>query len=243
MRVYEIAKQIGMPVKNVLDMLSENGITDKGQMSSISDEEHDLLKEKFADEIKRAEEENARIEAEEKARIEAENAKAKALAEQKALAKEAKKNMRKFLPDDPIPCRCVRPNKVNALGARTQSLYTWDGYGEVIDVAFADLQAWKAAKKKYITEPKFIIEDEELYEQWKKDLDPIYENYLGLDYPEQFFDVNDTVFRENLKKYPKALQDLIKIQAMKMIKEGSFNSLTKLSIIDEILGTDLKEFV
>ena len=55
--------------------------------------------------------------------------------------------------------------------------------------------------------------------------------------------MNDNVFRENLKQYPKALQELIKIQAMKMIKDGTFNSLTKLSIIDEILNTDLKDFV
>ena len=239
MRVYEVAKEINIPVKQVLNMLSENGIKDKGQMSSVTDEEYDLLKEKFAEEIKKAEEEKARLEAEEKARLEKEKAE---LAKRKIIT-ETKKPVRKFLPDDPIPCRCVRPNKVNALGARTHSLYTWDGYGEVIDVAYSDLQAWKAAKKKYITEPKFIIEDEDLYEQWKKELDPVYENYLGLDYPEQFFDTNDDVFRANLKKYPKSLHELIKIQATKMIKEGTFNSLTKLAIIDEILGTDLKEFV
>ena len=238
MRVYELAKEIDIPVKTVLEMLIKCEIEDKGQMSSLTDEECDLLKEKFAEEIKKAEEERLRKEAEELAKKEAEE---KAKSEVSVV--ETKKQTRKFLPDDPIPCRCVRPNKVNALGSRTHSLYTWDGYGEVIDVAYSDLQAWKAAKKKYVTEPKFIIEDEDLYEQWKKELDPIYENYLGLDYPEQFFDMNDDVFRSKLEKYPKSLQELIKIQAMKMIKEKTFNSLTKLSIIDEILGTDLKEFV
>lgn len=239
MRIYEVAKEINIPVKEVLEMLKKNGIEDKGQMSSVTNEEYDLLKENFAEEIRKAEE--AKREAEEKARLEAEAAKEKL--ETKNIVSKETKNIRKFMPDDPIPCRCVRPNKVNALGSRTNSLYTWDGYGEVIDVAYADLQAWKAAKKKYITEPKFIIEDEDLYEQWKKELDPLYENYLGLDYPEQFFDMNDDVFKEKLEKYPKPLQELIKIQATKMMKDKTFNSLTKLAIIDEVLGTDLKEFL
>lgn len=240
MRVYEIAKEFGVENAEILDALKDKGVETKGQMSSVKDEDYDALKETFAEIIKQREE--ARL-AEEQKRIEEE---AKATAEKAAKAQamnDQKKNARKFVPGDQIPCFCVRPNRVIAIGDRTHSVYTWDGYGEIVDVDYSDIQAWKASKKAYITNPQIIIMDEELYDQWAKDLDPIYEVYLGIDRPEEFFDMNDVVFKKKLETSPRAFQELIKIQARKMIKEGTFNSLTKLAIIDDVCGTALREFV
>lgn len=228
MKVYEFAKEAGIDNKVVITALKENKIDVKGHMSTLTDEAHAYLLERFSVEIKAKEElDNAETETEEVVPV----------------AHEKVVPIRKFTSGDMIPCKCVRPNKVIAVGDRTRSVYTWDGFGEIIDVDYADVQAWKSARKAYLYDPQLIIEDEDLYSIWARELDPIYENYLGLDYPEEFFEVRDDIFRKKLQNSPKPFQELIKIQAVKMINEGTFNSLSKLSIIDEVLGTDLKDFI
>ena len=64
-----------------------------------------------------------------------------------------------------------------------------------------------------------------------------------VDNPEEFFDLDVNTLRRKLEAAPKSFKDLIATTAIKMVKEGTFESLPKLKAIDEILGTGLHDFI
>ena len=154
-----------------------------------------------------------------------------------------KRNRTNFKQGDMIPCRCVRPNKVVYFSTKTDTRYEWNGFGDMVDVDFADLSAFKSSKSAMLYEPKIVIEDEELYEEWKHVLEPIYEDYLGIDEATDLFQMSDRKFEAFLKTAPTPFKEIIKVTAMRMIKDGDFDSIAKVRIMDDVLGTCMKEFI
>ena len=121
-------------------------------------------------------------------------------------------------------------------------LYSWANYGDVTEVEFQDLQALKSTKSSYLYRPRFIIEDEELIEQWSKDFKELYDGIIEVDV-EEMFNLPLTQFKSKLKKAPKRVQQAVKDIAGEKILNGSLDSLKKIKAIDEILGTDLKLYI
>lgn len=220
MKVYELAKELGIESKELLSTLNEIGYDVKNHMSQITEEQEEVIRSAFEEE-------------------KVEEPVVEEVQEEPVIVKSVKK----FANDDLIPCKCVKPNKVVWYSTKTGTRYEWSGFGDVVDVLYTDLLAMKSSKSAMLFKPLIIIEDMDLYEQWKKDLEPIYKLYSGLDYPEKLFDMNNVLFKAKLTNSPKAIGELVKITATKMIKEGTFNSLDKLRIIDEVLGTCLKDFI
>lgn len=154
-----------------------------------------------------------------------------------------KKEFKKFQAGDMIPCRCVRPNKVIYYSTKTDSRYEWNGYGDIEEVDYADLLKWKTSKDSYLYEPKVVIEDSDLYEQWKNLLEPIYKNFMGLEDPKTLFNMSDSKFEQKLKTAPSTFQEIIKVTASRMLKEKTLNQISKINIIDKVLKTCLKDFL
>ena len=99
------------------------------------------------------------------------------------------RELRKFNMDDMIECRSVVPWKMVEIGADRTSVYVWENYGDIEIVPYRDLQSWR--KKDILTAPKIIILDADLNELWKFDLSSTYKKFLSVDFPEEFFDVDD----------------------------------------------------
>ena len=154
---------------------------------------------------------------------------------------EPEREIRKFNPDDVIPCRSVTPWKLIAVGVNKNTVYNWSGYGDVDYLTYRDLQALR--RTEYVTKPKFIIEDADLCYQWRRELGDTYKYFLNVEYPEEFFDVSDEKFEELLKNAPDVIKEVIKITAISMIRAENYPSIQKLTLIDLILGTCLKEFI
>lgn len=146
-----------------------------------------------------------------------------------------------FAMDDLIPCRSVTPWELNAVGADRRTVYHWSGFGDVDYIKYSDLQNLR--RKDLIKAPKVIIEDASLCYQWRRELGDTYKYYLGVEYPEDFFELNDTKFEELLKKTPDVLKEVIKTTAINMIKNENYPSVQKITLIDNVLGTCLKEFL
>lgn len=160
----------------------------------------------------------------------------------KSEPKQAVKTVRKFAPDDRITCRSVTFGELLLTGVKSKLLYTWANYGDTTEVEFQDLQAMKSMRSSYLYRPRFIIEDEELVEQWGKDFGDMYKNIEDTDV-ENLFKLPIAQFKSKLKRAPKGVQQAVKNIAGEKILNGSLDSIAKIKAIDECLGTDLKVYI
>ena len=160
---------------------------------------------------------------------------------QKTVESKPEYNHKRFNADDIIVCKSVVPYKLNAVGVDKNKVYHWEYYGDIDYVEYRDLQALR--RTNYITKPLIMIEDPDLCYQWRRELGDTYKYYLGIEYPEEFFDKSDAEFEKILKDAPDTIKDVIKITAINMIRNENYPSVQKLVLIDEILGTCLKEFL
>jgi hypothetical protein len=156
--------------------------------------------------------------------------------------KATKKAPRKYAPDDMIVCRSITFGELLLTGKKSKLLYSWANYGDTTEVEFQDLQALKSTRSSYLFKPRFIIEDEELVEQWGNDFGNIYKNIEDVD-AEDLLKLPVAQLKAKLKKAPKGVQQAVKNIAGEKIMNGSLDSLAKIKAIDEILGTDLKLYI
>lgn len=162
-------------------------------------------------------------------------------AEQKK-AKTAAKSVRKYSPTDMVPCRSITYGELLLTGAKTKLLYTWANYGDVTEMEFQDLQALKSTRSSYLFKPRFIIEDEELIEQWASDFKSMYDDIVTMDV-EALFKLPTAQLKAKLKKAPSGVQQAVKNLAGEKIMNGSLDSLAKIKAIDDVLGTQLMLYI
>ena len=148
-----------------------------------------------------------------------------------------KKAPRKYAPNDPIECRSVTGGELILVGQKSQLQYTWADYNDVTYVEYQDLQALQSRRSKFLTKPRFIIEDEELVEQWGSMLKPLYEKVINNDI-EDFFALPLAKFKAQLNVMPDGLRDAIKTKAVQMIESEELYDIRKVREIDAAWGTD-----
>ena len=149
----------------------------------------------------------------------------------------AKKAPKKFAPDDRIECRSVTGGELILIGQKSQLQYTWADYNDVAYVEYQDLQALQSRRSKFLIKPRFIIEDEELVEQWGSMLKPIYERVITQDI-EDFFNLPINKFKAQLDVMPDGLKDAIKTKAVQMIQSDELYDVRKVREMDAAWGTD-----
>ena len=155
---------------------------------------------------------------------------------------EAKKAPRKYAPDDMVTCRSITFGELLLTGPKSKLLYSWANHGDTTEVEFQDLQAMRSTRSSYLYKPRFVIEDEELVEQWGKDFNDLYKGVIDVDV-EDIFKLPLAQFKAKLKKAPKGVQLAVKNIAGEKILNGSLDSLAKVKAIDEILDTDLLLYI
>jgi hypothetical protein len=150
------------------------------------------------------------------------------------------KSPKKFAPNDTIECRSVTGGSLILVGPKTHLQYTWEDYGDTAWVEYQDLQALQSRKSNFLTKPRFIIEDEELVEQWSAMLNPIYTKVVDQTV-EDFFELPLNKFKAQLSIMPDGLKDAIKTKAVQMIKTEELYDIRKVREIDAAWGTDFVE--
>ncbi len=150
---------------------------------------------------------------------------------------EVKKAPKKFAPDDRIECRSVTGGELILIGQKSQLQYNWADYNDVAYVEYQDLQALQSRKSNFLTKPRFIIEDEELVEQWSSMLKPIYDKVISQDI-EDFFALPLNKFKAQLNIMPDGLKDAIKTKAVQMIQSEELYDIRKVREMDVAWGTD-----
>ena len=148
-----------------------------------------------------------------------------------------KKTPKKFAPNDLIECRSVTGGELILVGQKSQLQYTWADYNDVTYVEFQDLQALQSRRSKFLTKPRFIIENEELVTQWSSMLKPIYDKTINENI-EDFFALPLNKFKAQLHIMPDGLKDAIKTKAVQMIESEELYDIRKVREIDAAWGTD-----
>lgn len=230
MKVSELSKELNITNKELITFLKENGYKISSHMQTLTDEMIDLARKTFI--VTKSEKEK---------NINENNEEEIANISSSSNLDNIKIETKTFKPDDLIPCRSVTPWKLIALGVDKTTTYHWNYYGDVDYLTYKDIQALR--RTSYITKPKILIEDADLCYQWRRELGDTYKYFLGVEYPEEFFDLSDEEFVNILKKAPDTLKEVIKVTAMSMIKNENYPTIQKLSLIDSILGTCLKDFI
>lgn len=149
-----------------------------------------------------------------------------------------KKDPRKFEQTDPILCRSVTYGELLYPAKKSHLLYSWANYGDVTEVEYQDLQALRSTRSAYLNAPYFVIEDEELLEQWPE-LKKLYEKIAVVDI-DKMFDLPLAKFKAALRNLPVGFRDSIKNIASAKILDGTLDSISKIKAIDEVFNTDLK---
>ena len=151
-----------------------------------------------------------------------------------------KKNDKKFAPDDAIECRSVTGGELILIGAKTKFQYTWADYGDTAYVEYQDLQALQSRKSGFLTKPRFIIENEDIVEQWGAMLKPIYKEINDKNI-ESLFELKPDKFKTALTKMPKGIKESVKTKAAQMIASEELYDIRLIKILDEVLGTEFTE--
>ena len=225
MIVNELSKELDVKNKELIDFLKSKGFKVSSHMQTLTDEMIETVKSDFVPKTPK---------------------KTDVTKEEQPVKKPVKKtvpvkNVKKFSPDDQIPCRSLVPWKLIDVSIDKNRVYSWSGFGDIDYVAYRDLQAMR--RRPMVKDALIMIEDPDICEQWKYDLGDLYNKYLGVDYPEEFFDKSDESFEAMLKDAPDVFKEVIKYTALDMIRNENYPSLQKLTIIDNLLGTGLKEFI
>lgn len=152
-----------------------------------------------------------------------------------------KKEPKRYAPDEMIPCKCIVPWRLAEIGLDRDTVYQWNGYGDIEEVSFRDLQSFK--RKDILRKGKIAIQDTELCRQWSNDLSDDYKAISKIKDPEKLFEKDDVQFRKDLVQGSGIYQEVIKYTAMEMIRNENYPSLKKIKIIDEELNTCIANFV
>jgi hypothetical protein len=152
-------------------------------------------------------------------------------------ATSVKKTPRKYAPDERIECRSVTGGELFLVGPKSKLLYTWEDYNDTTEVEYQDLQALQSRKSGFLVKPRFIIEDEELVEQWGAMLKPVYDK-ITTQTIEEFFELPINKFKAQLQVMPAGLKDAIKTKAVQMIHNEELYDIRKVREMDAAWGTD-----
>ena len=157
---------------------------------------------------------------------------------------EPKKVARQFNPTDLILCRSVTAGWLG-LSGKSGQYYVFENFGDEAEIEYQDLFALKSRHSNYIYAPHFVIEDEELLEnpRWA-DVAKFYDDEVYT-----LEDVNEVLnlplsnFKTALEQLPNGLAKSLKVKVAEKIEDGTFDSLQKIKIIDEVLGTDFRSII
>ncbi len=152
---------------------------------------------------------------------------------------EATKAIRKFEPNDTIVVRSVTQGELLLPAKKSGILYRWSGCGDTAEVEYQDLYALKVTRSQYIYGPLFVIEDEELLADPKwKDIAALYNTMYNSSDISAILNLPVKQFRKIIAQLPKSYLESVKIEAATRIENGTFDSIQKIKILDEVCGTD-----
>lgn len=146
--------------------------------------------------------------------------------------------------DTPIPCRSVTAGTMVYIGPKTGTPYTWVSENDVVYLEYQDVMSCIMSRSAYVMSPLFIIEDEKLVEDPRcVEIKKMYNSISGIDNIGQILSMSNDDFRRALTQSPAGIQESIKNEISLRVGNGTFDSVQKIRIVDEVLGTEIAKLL
>lgn len=155
-----------------------------------------------------------------------------------------KKEPRQFGQNDLILCRSVTAGWLGVSGKSGQ-YYVFENFGDQCEIEYQDLFALKSRHSQYIYAPLFVIEDEELLDnpRWA-DIAEFYEDQVyTMEDVDAILNLPKNEFENAINKLPKGLAKSLQVRVAEKIENGTFDSLAKIKLLDEVFGTDFRSIL
>jgi len=166
---------------------------------------------------------------------------AKAKAESEVVKETTVKEQRVFDKEDLIPCRSITFGELLMVGAKTKFVYKWADYDDVQEVEYQDLiYDVKIPGGSYSRFPRFVVIDDDFLEQ-NPVLNDVYSKIYSKQDIRKILDLSPRELENTVKGLPKGIKDSLKTMVATMITNGTFDSMNKIKILDELLDTQMAQ--
>ena len=169
------------------------------------------------------------------------SASTKATAESEAVKETTVKDKRIFDKEDLIPCRSITFGELLMVGAKTKFVYKWANYDDIQEVEYQDLiYDVKIPGGSYSRFPRFVVIDDDFLDQ-NPVLNDIYSKIYSKQDIRKILDLSPNELKKTVEGLPKGVKDSLKTMVATMITNGSFDSMNKIKILDELLDTQMAQ--
>lgn len=152
------------------------------------------------------------------------------------------KEVRKFNNNDLIPCKSVTSGELLMVGAKTGILYKWASCDDIEDIEYQDLLYATRQRSSYVMKPYFIVLDDDFVSQ-NKELDKLYRGMYSFTLINDILQLEPNAMRQVILSLPAGVQEAVKGVAATKINDGSFDSIKKIKVLDEIFGTSMLQIL
>ena len=117
----------------------------------------------------------------------------------------------------------------------------WSDFGSERELEMGELIRMKGEHPKYLTDMLIVIDDEEAAEYLG--LKKLYEDLFELEDLDSLFEKSNKELEDLLPKLPSGLKKTLATHARRLVEERTLDSLSKIRLIEQALGTDLQMFI
>jgi hypothetical protein len=157
-----------------------------------------------------------------------------------AKAQKPVKTARKFAPDDLVLCRSIFPGTFLFTGAKTKVIYTFEARGDECYVEYQDLLSAMLTKKRALTAPYILIEDEEVLDgvHWQE-IKKLYDKLNTLGDVNKLISMPYVEFKKKFEQLPIGAKKNVMLTVSSLIRDGEFDSMNKIELIDKACNSNL----
>lgn len=213
MKLFELAKELDVKSKVLMDLLNEASEKKYSAMSALDDEQIVFIRSEM-ETVQKEEEEKVETQ---KVKIDAD-----------------------YRPDEMIRCHSVFPGVFYFSGRHTGMTYTFVGAGDTRNVEYQDLKAAMLEHTEAIFNPDIVIDDANLIndEHWM-DVKQVYEDMYDEQDIKKLIELPLRDFKVAFPQLPIPTREAIITLFATQIENGTFDQLNKADYIDSFCGTRL----
>jgi hypothetical protein len=157
----------------------------------------------------------------------------------KETKQEPKKEKRVVNRDDLVTIMNTTTGRVLYNSKKTGAEWVFNDYGDTDEIEVSELITMKNAHPRYLKEPWLLVLDDDVVDYLG--LSQLYENVLNPDELDQFFKLHEDQMKSIIEKAPRGIRQLIVSVANLKIANKSFDSLSKINLIEETFKIELNK--
>lgn len=143
-----------------------------------------------------------------------------------------------YQPNDFILCKSMVSGGLYIVGERSKALYTFADFGDEVEIEYQDLLYMIRSHDKSIYEPRIIILDNDIVAQYSE-IQALYDSLYSVEDLRDIIKLDARQMESVIKQLPNGAIEALKGLVSTMIDNHSLDSVTKIKVIDRLLGTNL----